>query len=411
MTAVSAIEAKAAAGPSLPAEVRQRAEPIITWLLNTERLKPSRTPVLLDRYARCLVKAGLPIARVSLNIRQLHPQLVARSLIWDSESGRAVELDHEHGAQNLRDYLASPVKPIFEGEPAIRRRLEEPSCPLDYAILRDLKDRGLTDYFIRPLLFSGGLANVVSIGTRRPGGFADLDIALLDATAPAFAAVLELQLQRRTARDLLGIYVGHNTGERVFNGAIRRGEGEILHAVIWYCDLRGYSRLSESLPLPEVIALLNDFFDAMAKPVTRHGGEILKFIGDAMLAIFPCADEAPEMCQSCDAAISAAEEALAGVAALNETRRAEGKDPIACGVAIHGGDVMYGNIGAADRLDFTVIGPAVNVVTRLEQLCAELDRPIVVSKSVAQASRRRFHSLGGHALRGINLPQDVFTPV
>ena len=410
MTIASLMETKPAADPRSPAEVERRAAPIVAWLLGEERVKPSRMAALLDSYARCAVEAGLPLARMSLHVRQLHPQLAMRSLVWDLEAGGSVELGHKDSARNVELYLASPVKPIFEGGPGIRRRLADADCPLDFPILRDLKERGLTDYVIRPLIFWGGQSNAISIATGDAGRFTDLDIAVLDATLPAFAAVLELQHLQRTARDLLSTYVGRNAGERVFNGAIRRGEGEILHAVIWYCDLRGFSRLSENLPLPEVIALLNDFFDVMAKPVTARGGEILKFIGDAMLAIFPCADEAPAMCLSCDAAIGAAEEALAGVAALNDARRTEGKDPIACGVAIHGGNVMYGNIGAADRLDFTVIGPAVNVVTRLQRLCAELNHPIVVTKSVACVSRRRFRSLGRHPMDGIASPPEVFAP-
>ncbi len=390
-------------------EAERRARPIIAWLMDEERLNAARMTFLCDRFARRLRDAGLPLARASLHIQQLHPELAARSLIWNAASDSTVELGHEYSIQSRDMYLASPVRAIREGGGPIRCRLEQPDCPLDYPIVQDLKARGLTDYTMRPLAFSGGIRNAVSIATDRPGGFTDLDIAVLDATLPAFAAVVELAQLRRTARDLLSTYVGPNTGERIFSGAVKRGDGEQIHAVIWYCDLRGFTELSESAPLDEVIALLNDYFDRMAAPVVAGGGEILKFIGDAMLAIFPCAATAGALCDACDAAITAAEDAITGLAALNAARAAQGKAPVHCGIAVHVGEVMYGNIGAAGRLDFTVIGPAVNLVTRLGHLGAELDQPIVVSAGVTRAARRAFSSLGHHALKGIAEKQEAFT--
>ncbi len=379
---------------SAAAEAEARAQPIVAWLLQEERLRA----------------AGLPVARASLHIQQLHPQLASRSLVWDRESGGTVELGHEHSIQSREMYLASPVRVIREGGGPLRRCLAEPGCALDFPILEELKARGLSDYTMRPLVFSSGTRNAVSFATDRPGRFSEPDIAVLDATLPAFAAVVELQQVRRTARDLLSIYVGPNTGERIFSGAIQRGKGEIIHAVIWYCDLRGFTALSETEPLQEVIALLNDCFDRMAEPVVKEGGEILKFIGDAMLAIFPCETKPEQLCDAADTALAAAEAAVAGIDALNEDRKGAGKAPVQCGVALHVGEVMYGNIGAADRLDFTVVGPAVNLVTRLEPLCASLDHPVIVSARLANASRRAFRSLGRHALKGIAEPQEALVP-
>ena len=387
-----------------------RAAPIVDWLLHSERLKPGRMVPLLERYAKCLAKTGLSLARVSLHIRQLHPQFAARSLVWNAESDGAIELDHEYSARNEQGFLASPVKIIFEGGPAVRRRLTDLDCPLDFPILQDFKDAGLTDYMILPIEVSGGFVHAISIGTRAPGGFSDLDIATLEATLPAFAAILELQQLRRTARDLLSTYVGPNTGDLIFSGAIRPGDGEIIHAVVWYCDLRGFTALSECVPLPDVISILNKCFDRMAQPVVANGGEILKFIGDAVLAIFPCDVGADAVCTAADAAIAAAEAAVAGVSALNQDLGNTGGPLVHCGVAIHIGEVMYGNVGAADRLDFTVIGPAVNLATRMELLCAQLDQTIVVSTCLAKASQRDFRSLGRHAFKGIAKKEEVFTP-
>ncbi|HEY5598352.1 MAG TPA: adenylate/guanylate cyclase domain-containing protein [Kiloniellales bacterium] len=401
--------ARAASRPAaMPGEAAARAAPIVDWLINGERIKPGRMVPLLERYAKHLVEAGVPLERVSLHIQQLHPQLAARSLVWEANIGNATELDHEHSARHAQTYLTSPVRLIFEGGQAIRRRLADPNCPMDFPILTDLKDAGMTDYAILPIVVSGGQAHSISVGTRKPGGFSEADLAVLNATLPAFAAVLELQQLRRTARDLLSTYVGPNTGERIFSGAIRRGDGEIIHAVVWYCDLRGFTAISECLPLPDVITLLNNCFDRMAQPVVANGGEILKFIGDAMLAIFPCDAGADAVCAAADAALTAAETAVAGVAALNGDLEKRGGPLVHCGVAIHVGEVMYGNVGAADRLDFTVIGPAVNLVTRMEPLCAQLDQSIVVSRGLARTAQRKFRSLGKHAFKGIAEVQEVF---
>ena len=225
---------------------------------------------------------------------------------------------------------------------------------------------------------------------------------------PAFAALLELQQMRRTAHDLLSTYVGPNSGERIIKGEIRRGEGQIMHAVIWYCDLRGFTTISETEPLNDVIALLNGYFDRVAGPVVEHGGEILKFIGDAMLAIFPCETEGQNACAAVEAALAAAEGAVKGVAGLNAERGTSGLAQFQCGVAVNIGETIYGNIGAADRLDFTVIGPAVNLVSRIEPLCAALGYPIVVSEALAKLSPRKFVSLGRHELKGIAEPREVF---
>ena len=390
-------------------EARTRARPIAAWLLEDERIKSSRTTILLDLYVRRLIDAGLPIDRATLHIQQLHPQLGARTVLWEREAGGAVETGLDHRVRHAPAFINSPVKRMYDGCPAIRRRLEDPDCQMDFPILSDLKEKGLTDYTMRPIAFGSGVVNALSLATLRPGGLTDHDLALVDATLPAFGAVLELRQLHRTARDLLSTYVGPNTGERIFNGAIRRGDGQMIYAVIWYCDLRGFTSFSEDRPLDEVIAVLNAYFDRMAEPVVARGGEILKFIGDAMLAIFPCEATCESKVGIADNAVAAAEAAIAGVAELNETRGRDGKPPIECGVALHIGEVMYGNIGAADRLDFTVIGPAVNLVSRLEPICVTLDYPLVASASLAHISQYEFRPLGRHSLKGIAEPQEVFT--
>ena len=390
------------------AALRARAAPIIDRLLS-ERSERLRTTLLLDLYTRQLRETGIAVARATLHLPTLHPQISARSLVWELEAGGAVELDREHGIRNTALFLRSPLKSIFEGGPPIRRRLNDPNGPDDYPILADLRDRNFTDYLVRDLPFSVGKRNGFSVASNHPDGFSDDDLALIEATLPAFGAVLELRQIQQTARALLDTYVGRGTGQRVLNGAIKRGDGEVIHAVLWYCDLRNFTGLSGSLPLDGVIELLNAYHDCMAGPVERRGGEILKFIGDAMLAIFPCRSEPGEACIAADSACAAAEEAVAAVTAANAARATAGLNAIRCGIAVHIGDVMYGNIGSSSRLDFTVIGPAVNLVSRLEGLSAQLGSGIVVSSDIARLSRRGFRSLGAHALKGIPGRQEAFT--
>ncbi len=404
-----ATEPAAADAASVDAVARVRAAPIVTALMEHERRTAARLAPLFDSFVGHLRAAGLPITRASLHIQQLHPQFAARSLVWNLDSGETTELGHEYSIQSQDQYLTSPIRVIREGGGPIRRHLERAGCPAEFPILEELQERGFSDYTMRPLIYSGDTRNAISIATDRPGGFSEADLEVLDATLPAFAAVAELQQLRRTAHDLLNTYVGPNTGERILSGAVKRGDGEIIHAVLWYCDLRGFTALAEKQPLAEVLALLDAYFDAIAQPVVARGGEILKFVGDAMLVIFPCEQRDTAICNACDLALEASEEAVQRVCALNDSHRPKDGTTIECGVAVHVGEVMYGNIGAADRLDFTVIGHAVNLVARLSKLCADLDKAIVISNAVAGMSRRELVSLGQHQLKGIDALQEIFT--
>jgi adenylate cyclase len=389
-------------------DVRAKAAPLIDWLLET-RLRRLRATLLFDEFCRRLRDLGVPLDRATLHVPQLHPQLRSVTLQWDVESGGAIETGRAHGIEDTDFFRLSPVRPVFDGQPAVRRRLEAPDCPMDFPVLRDLAAAGYRDYLMHPLPFSRGRIKAIGIASRRPGGFDDCDLALFEAVLPAFAAVLELGHLHRTARSLLDTYVGPNTGERILSGSIRRGDGQVISAVLWYCDLRDFTELSERLPLDQVIQLLNDYYDHVAKPIERHRGEILKFIGDALLAIFPIDPEDQAPCRACEAALAAAEDALEGLGAMNRARQEAGQARLHFGIALHRGEVMYGNVGAADRLDFTVIGPAVNLVTRMESLARTLDPPLVLSPAFAAASTRPCRSLGRHALKGIAEAQEVMT--
>ncbi len=409
--------AKVRPGPSedcvLTPELRElgrvRAQPVLDWLL-TMRLRQTRITLLFDGFLRQLVGIGVPVDRSTLHLPQLHPQLRARTVLWEAEAGGAMEIPRLHGLEHTEFFLQSPVRLIFEGSAPIRRRLGHPDCPMDFPITQDIKAQGYTDYTARPLPFSTRKINTLTLASKHPEGFSDLDIATVESAMPLFGVLLELRNAYRTSETLMETYVGARSGRRVLTGTIPRGDVERINAVLWTCDLRDFTGISASLPMDEVIELLDSYFEVMAQAINAKGGEILKFIGDGILAIFPIEEKhGGDPCRACHASMAAAQKALADAAALSAAREAAGKRGFRCGIALHVGDVMYGNIGAADRLDFTVIGPAVNLVSRIEDLNRELAMPLVFSAAFAATWPGAKRSLGPHRLKGFSEPVEVFT--
>ena len=247
----------------------------------------------------------------------------------------------EHGIERTELFLRSPMRVLFEGAGAVRQRLDLPEAEFAFPLFEELRQQGLTDYVALPITFTDGKIHGTTWSSDRPGGFASEELAQIEDLLPLFGLLLEIHFNRRIAINLLDTYVGHNAGERILAGQITRGSGETVAAAIWYCDLRGFTALSERLGRDALLACLNDYFDCMAGAVERQGGEILKFIGDAMLAIFPLAGE-----EACRRALEAALEARATMAELNARRRERGDEALAFGIALHAGEVMYGNIGA-----------------------------------------------------------------
>ncbi len=380
--------------------------PIALWLIGEARDLPS-IPVIVGEFARRLTDEGFHVYRLFVTIRTLNPLVLAVGHNWQRGDFDATEVPRAHGILESPLYLESPFKPVFTEAAEVRRRLEDPDAALDFPILHDLRREGVTEYLAMPLRFSQGRINAISIATDRPGGFREPYLAALRELLPLLALVLEIKETRRMAGTLLETYLGRDAGRRVLGGLVKRGDAVSLAAALWYCDLRGFTGLSERLPRERVIGLLNDYFAAMAAPVQAHGGEILKFIGDAMLAIFPIADDL-DRDRACLAALAAAEAALSELDGLNERRAAAGEETLGLGLALHTGSVTYGNIGAPDRLDFTVIGPAVNLVTRLERLCEPLGRRLLASARFASPCGSKLVTLGRHPLRGIALPQEVY---
>jgi len=380
--------------------------PVLEWLLEEGRYI-ARTRDLVNQLCNRIVESGVPLWRVVINVRTIHPQILATAYAW-RRGADAVAIDRGHDILNDPAYLNSPFKVIHDGAGGLRRRIEQIEGPLDFPILNELREQGATDYVAMPVVFSDQEIHVISLASDRPGGFSTEDLAAIYELLPVLALVLEVHSIRRIGTTLLDTYVGHHAGERVLRGQITRGEGEIIHAVIWYADLRGFTAMSDALPHHEIIALLNDYFERMVAPIHAHGGQVLKFIGDGILAIFPLGDAAFRY-YVCRSALDAAQEASASMAELNREREASGKAPLHFGLALHVGDIVYGNIGAPDRLDFTAIGPGVNLTARLEALSAALGETVIISSEFARTTERPLRSLGHYTLRGVAEPQEVFT--
>lgn len=400
-----------APGTGRTAQQEQTAVPMIDWLLRAGRLMDDES-ALIGEFCRRMVAAGVPLARQTVGLGVLHPKYVFRSFYWHRDRAAVEVIEREHGTERSTAYLDSPVHRIVEGgEDLLRFVIEGRQAPWPHPILAELAEQGMTDYVLAALRFGGGNRHMASFATDRPGGFAAADFGVIELVLPALGAALEGMMLRRTARTVLDTYVGRRTGGHILDGGIRRDGGAELRAVLWYCDLRGFTALADRLPRVGLISLLNGYFDIMGGSVEAQGAEILKFIGDAMLAIFPLSDAegAPvEEATATQAALAAARAALAGIDARNRERAVWGEPTLRCGIALHVGEVMYGNIGAEGRLDFTVIGPAVNLVNRIEGLCKELDQPVLASAAFADLCPERLWPLGRHPVKGLADPVAVF---
>ncbi len=377
------------------------------WLLRDGRQQPN-SGELLQGFCRELTEGGFPLMRAFVAKPTLHPQIASIAYRWARAKPIIEAFTREHDIWQSDQYLRSPMALIYAGEPMIRRRLFGPDLRLDFPILEDLLAEGATDYAIFGLRRGDGrpLA-VTSIATDAPGGFSDEQFYGFQSLLPLLSLIVEAIETRLTAKSLLEIYLGADAGRRVMGGLIRRGESVTIAAAIWQCDLRDFTAMSNQLPRDEVLAILNDYFDAVTRPVLAHGGEILKFIGDSVLAIFPMKDDL-DRDDKCRVALTAAEEALEAMRDVNELRASAGKAPLGIGIGLHAGSVSYGNIGSQTRLDFTVIGPAVNLAARITGLCRPLNQRLLASRAFASPCGSKLVPLGHYPMHGFDQPQEVY---
>lgn len=375
----------------------------LDWLVNGTRDERFIDNILVQMCHR-LRDEGVPVARATLHVRTLNPEWLGARMLWTTGMAEAELLPFAYGIEDTTQFLNSPIHDIYNGAGEVRQRLVgTPSGP-DYAIYADLRADGYTDYIVWPVHHTLGKLQIVSFATDAPGGFADDHIGYLRDLLPALALVSEIRIKNRLARTLLDTYVGPHASQQILAGATRRGSGTTVGAAILVCDLRDFTAISDAWPRDDVIDLLNGYFDAMCEPIEKRGGEILKFMGDGLLAIFPLSD--PAACRNLLTAIGEAQEAMRE---LNLKNDAEGHQHLGYGIGVHVGDVMYGNIGSRRRLDFTVIGPAVNIASRIESLTKVVKRPVLFSKAFADMAdcAHGMENLGFYPLKGLGEPIEV----
>ncbi|HEU0146182.1 MAG TPA: adenylate/guanylate cyclase domain-containing protein [Bradyrhizobium sp.] len=378
---------------------------VVHWLTNGTRDERFIDNIFLQMCER-LQRAGIPVKRATMHVMIQHPQWLGAKIMWADGLREAEITRADHEVRERSEYIGSPVSEIHDGATELRENLErDAALGRQHAVYEEMRAMGLTDYVAWPLYHTLGKRHVVTFATDRPGGFDDTHVEGLMRLLPVLALVSEIRIKNRLARTLLETYVGSHAGELILAGATRRGTGTTVRAAIMICDLRDFTRISDNWPRDDVIDLLNGYFDAMSEPIARHGGEILKFIGDGLLAIFPLSQ--PNACANLLHAVTEARQAMM---ALNETNLEAGWAPLNYGIGVHVGDVMYGNIGSSSRLDFTVIGPAVNMASRLETLTKQVGKPVLLSHAFADLVKDEFEleRVGEFPVRGFNDPIELF---
>ena len=392
-----------------------RVQELSDWLVQ-QGLSGASLEGVLSGFCERLLALGIPLWRGHIAMRTLHPSFEAVTFRWLREAGvRRDEIPHAEAEGP--GWKASPFSYMVDNDLlALRRRLVGPDANVDFPLLETFRDQGATDYIARVMPFGdAGFSEkrtgvLTSWTTDRPGGFGNEEIAILDRLQPRLALTIKTILGEQITRNVADTYIGPEAGERVLRGEIRRGSVDIIHAAIIFADLRGFTAFTDSVPRDELVPMLDDYLECMARPIVERGGQVLKFLGDGLLATFDLHGRPDD--SICRDSLDAALEALRRTDALNETRAAAGKPTMAIDIAMHLGDVLYGNVGAYDRLDFTVIGPAVNEASRIESLCDSIGRRLLISSTFAEAATQcagRLLTVGRHQLRGLDREQEIFT--
>ena len=377
---------------------------LIDWLIDGARSAASPSE-LMARTCERLVEAGLPLYRVGVFVRTLHPDIFGRNFIW--RPGAEVEVGTvDFHILDSAEFKSSPVIVNFQQGLEVRAHADDPRSKR-FPIIDDLRTEGVTDYIALPLFFVDGAVQASSWTTKQAGGFTDDQLAALRAIVAPLARVIEIASLHRTASMLLDTYVGNRAGARILGGQIRRGHTETMHAAVWLSDLRGFTALSDRLPAETVVDILNQYFDCQVASIRAHGGEVLKYMGDGLLAVFPIDEYVGDAPQVCSRVLEAARESRVSVGNLNYPI-GEAVERFRFGVALHVGQILYGNIGGGNRLDFTCIGPAINLAARLEKIASRLHRTVVASEGFAGICRGGWSDLGEFPIAGFAKAQRVY---
>lgn len=378
---------------------QNKVDALIEWMVDGAR--PAGNAVeIIEGICTRLLEADVPIDRFGLFIWTLHPNLMGRRFLWKAGAG-VDRVDAPSQLFTTAVYTDNPLPHVIERQQSIRRHLEDPNCPQDYIIVGELREQGFTDYLAQPLIYLNGDTHVCTWSSATPGGFSERDLAVLNRVRGPLARLTETYMLRLDATYLLSTYVGRNSGAQILDGKVHRGDGSTIDAVILFADLKGFTHLSNSVSGDALVRLLNDSFDCLVPSVMDHGGEILKFMGDGFFAIFPTNSDLTPSTQI-TAAITAVREGLASLTNANFQHK------LGVRTAIHHGRFLYGNIGGGDRLDFTAIGPDVNLTARLLSAATELNCDHVLSETAAAFLPKLCEPVGTVSLKGFGEDQTVW---
>lgn len=359
---------------------------------------------------------GVPLLRTHLAMRALHPLVESVALTWHRDAGLDVA-QYEHRSEPDDAWLRSPLYTMLTQERfRARHDLRDPDVVARYPLFAELRALGATDYLacLTPFgdpdtAFSRQAGVIISWATDAPGGFDGSDVELLEFVQPYVGVVAKLCQREQTARNVLSAYLGDAAGGRVLAGQIRLGDVERIPAVIWYSDMRDSTAMAERIAPEFFLEAVNDCFDCTAGAVLAHGGEVLRFIGDAVLAVFPVGAGEPVE-RAAGTALAAARDARHRLLSLNRRRREATRESLAFGLGLHLGELLFGNIGVASRVEFSVIGRAANEVARLESLTKEVGEPVLVSSAFRDALDLPWRDLGCHGVKGVGRGMQVFAP-
>ena len=384
-------------------------EQIAAWLLESADQHTSLR-ALTGELARKLHAAGLPLARVNLGVFALHPEIAGYAVIWDPTKEEALEVPIRREDTLTATYINSPIRSLVEERRHLRYRLEEGELDDAFPVLEEFQASGHTDYAGFPIPYGGEGIAVLTLNTTRSGGFTEVEIAGFERLFPVLKLLIRVTETQRLAETVLRTYLGRETGSRVLAGEILRGQGEEIEAALWLCDLRDFTAMTARIGSKPMIQVMNAYFDCMTEAVWEQGGEVLKFMGDAMLAVFRI-DADRSAAEAAQSGVEAAHDALERLEELSARRVADGFLPLRAGIALHIGTVVYGNIGASSRLDFTVMGGAVNLVARIQHLTGSAHEPLLFSDRIAEHLGAATESVGVHEFKGVSRPVEVFKSV
>ncbi len=381
---------------------------VADWLMAQALAGSNTVPDLLHGCCERLRASGVPVWRANMSYQTLHPQFQGMTIIWVHPDNLEIS-KFPHSDTVSEEFRRSPQYDMLKTLiPYLRRHLVGPEALLDYPILTELRDAGGTDYLAFIIAFNdeGTDGMVGSWATDRPGGFTDQHISSLMRIQRRLGVACKITIREQTARNVVSAYLGPKSAERVLDGQIKPGDGEAIQTALWYSDLRDSTEMAERMKPDDFLADLNAYFSCSAGSVIEHGGQVLNLIGDALLAIFPVGDQFQSEKEACQAALAAAIDATRLMKDVNAGRAT----PLRFGVGLHLGDVIYGNIGTTERLQFTAVGRAVNHVARLENLTKQLSDPVIASAAFKDKTSGRWHRLGDFQLRGIGRETTVYAP-